>query len=109
MLLSELINLKELVGLLRRKLLLIFHLEVISNLLTVLIHVLHVLQPNLEVIEQLLNVRIVSIVQTLDFLLEAKLLSVLGLLKLSELLLLIRQLVLVQILQLLLALVVLNF
>ena len=86
---GQLCDLVELVLFLGCKLFFVFHLQIISNLLAIFVHTLHVLESDLEVVKKLLNISIVSVVQPFNLIFEEAFHLVLGLLELSELLLLI--------------------
>ena len=79
----ELRYLLLLVLLLGSELLLVLSLEVVGDLLTVFVGPLHVLQLHLEVIEQLLNIPVVSLIKPLNLVLEVAFHFVLGLAKLA--------------------------
>ena len=106
---SELLNFLKLVLLLRGQLLLVFHFQVIGHLLAVLVHTLHVLQAFLEVIEKPLDISVVAVIKALDLGLKLHFLFVLGLFQQLGLFDLVLVFLVVKVLQLLLALVVVDF
>jgi len=94
-LLVQLLDLLQLVSLLRCQLLFVFHFQVIGYLFAILVQPLHLLQPLLEVIEQLFDIGLMPIVQLLDFCFKAPFHLILILLKLAELVLFVLELLVV--------------
>ena len=87
LLLREFSDLMQLVFLLRCQLLLVLHLEVIRNLLAIFVHTLDILETCFELFQKVFNIRIMLIVETLDFNFIVASQLILVLLKLAKLVL----------------------